>query len=81
MPLHLRNAVTGLMRGTAYGRDYQYAHDYAGGLVTQRHLPDALGGRRYYTLSGNPHERAMVEQLEARHQQNGPSAGGAARHD
>ncbi len=34
VPLHLRNAVTGLMRGLGYGRDYLYAHDeYA------RHLP------------------------------------------
>ena len=29
VPLHLRNAVTGLMRGMGYGRDYRYSHDFA----------------------------------------------------
>src|SRR5688572_20487733 len=28
VPLHLRNAVTSLMRGMGYGRGYKYAHDY-----------------------------------------------------
>ena len=27
VPLHLRNAPTGLMRGLGYGKDYHYAHD------------------------------------------------------
>ena len=27
VPLHLRNAVTGLMRNVGYGKGYQYAHD------------------------------------------------------
>src|SRR5207248_3114491 len=40
VPLHLRNAVTGLMRSMGYGRDYRYAHDYEGGSVEQQHLPD-----------------------------------------
>src|SRR5207244_12169760 len=42
VPLHLRNAVTGLMRSMGYGRDYRYAHDYEGGTVEQQHLPDDL---------------------------------------
>src|SRR5207302_3928560 len=29
VPLHLRNAVTGLMRGLGYGKDYRYSHDFA----------------------------------------------------
>ena len=48
VPLHLRNAVTGLMRSLGYGRGYRYAHDYSGGTVEQQHLPDRLGGLRFY---------------------------------
>jgi putative ATPase len=49
VPLHLRNAVTGLMRGMGYGRGYQYAHDVADARVDQAHLPEQLAGRRYYS--------------------------------
>jgi putative ATPase len=48
VPLHLRNAVTPLMRQMGYGAGYKYAHDYEGGVVEQQHLPDRLAGRRYY---------------------------------
>jgi putative ATPase len=69
VPLHLRNAVTGFNRGLGYGRDYRYAHDYAGNVVEQQHLPDQLAGRHYYTPGTNPHEQALVERLAARRQQ------------
>ena len=50
VPLHLRNAVTGLMQSLGYGAGYQYAHDRPGHVAPdQVHLPDALAGRRYYT--------------------------------
>jgi putative ATPase len=55
VPLHLRNAVTGLMRSMGYGRDYRYAHDYEGGNVEQQHLPDDLSGREFY--EPNPRDR------------------------
>jgi putative ATPase len=48
VPLHLRNAVTGLMRSMGYGRGYRYAHDFPGAKVEQQHLPDQLAGRRFY---------------------------------
>ncbi len=48
VPMHLRNAPTGLMKHIGYGKGYKYAHDYAGGQVEQSHLPDSLRGRRYY---------------------------------
>jgi putative ATPase len=51
VPLHLRNAVTGLMRGMGYGKGYRYAHDYEGHVVDQQHLPDALVGERFYEPS------------------------------
>jgi putative ATPase len=51
VPLHLRNAVTGLMRSMGYGRGYRYAHDFPGAKVEQQHLPDQLAGRRFYEPS------------------------------
>src|SRR2546427_5742281 len=48
VPLHLRNAVTGLMRQMGYGRGYRYAHDYEGGKAEQQHLPDELKDRKFY---------------------------------
>ncbi|MBO0681541.1 MAG: replication-associated recombination protein A [Candidatus Dormibacteraeota bacterium] len=48
VPLHLRNAVTGLMRRMGYGRGYRYAHDYDGARVDQQHLPDQLKDRKFY---------------------------------
>jgi putative ATPase len=47
VPLHLRNAPTGLMKSLGYGRDYRYPHDFEGGRVEQTYLPEALAGRRY----------------------------------
>src|SRR3712207_7249523 len=38
LPLHLRNAPTGLMKGLGYGKGYQYAHDFEGAVVAQEHL-------------------------------------------
>ncbi len=46
VPLHLRNAPTGLMRRLGYGEGYHYAHDDYD--VVQLNLPANLAGRRYY---------------------------------
>ncbi len=46
VPMHLRNAATGLMRQLGYGQGYHYAHDDYD--VVQLNLPPALSGRRYY---------------------------------
>jgi putative ATPase len=55
VPLHLRNAPTGLMRSLGYGRDYIYSHDdYAAG---QTFLPPNVAGKRYYV----PGERERGE--------------------
>ena len=42
VPLHLRNASTSLNRGMGFGAGYRYAHDQAGAVVDQQHLPDQL---------------------------------------
>jgi putative ATPase len=48
VPLHLRNAATGLMKNMGYGRDYQYAHDYGQKVTDMQCLPDNLVGRSWY---------------------------------
>lgn len=63
VPLHLRNAVTGLMRGLGYGAGYRYAHDYADARVEQEHLPPNLAGRRYYYPTTHGFEARVAERL------------------
>ena len=53
VPLHLRNAVTGLMAEHGYGRGYQYAHDFDGAVAPrQRHLPEELQDAVFYQPTG-----------------------------
>ena len=63
VPLHLRNAVTGLMRDMGYGKGYKYAHDYEGGYTPTQNLPGALRDRRYYAPSGNGYEARVRDRL------------------
>jgi len=48
VPLHLRNAVTDLMKDLKYGKDYKYSHDYTPEEGKQEYLPKRLAGRKYY---------------------------------
>ncbi len=48
VPLHLRNAVTGLMKGAGYGAGYRYAHDDPAARLEMECLPPGLRGRRYF---------------------------------
>ncbi len=65
VPLHLRNAVTGLGRSMGFGSGYRYAHDHEGGIAAQEYLPAALAGRRYYEPSLLGAEREVAERLSA----------------
>ena len=53
VPLHLRNAVTSLMKDLDYGKGYRYAHDDPEGAKDQSHFPKQLEGRRYYRPTGS----------------------------
>lgn len=66
VPLHLRNAVTGLMKGLGYGQGYQYAHDFDNAQVDQEHLPPSLAGRRYYQPTDHGFEARVRERLRWR---------------
>ena len=57
VPLHLRNAATGLMRRLGYGEGYQYAHDFPEAHVEQEHLPEELKGRKFYSPGERGWER------------------------
>jgi putative ATPase len=62
VPLHIRNAPTGLMKNLGYGKGYQYAHDAPDARVDQDDLPDALRGREYY----RPTNRGLETELGRR---------------
>ncbi|MBX5438612.1 MAG: replication-associated recombination protein A, partial [Thermoflavifilum sp.] len=64
VPLHLRNAPTGLMRKLHYGEGYQYAHHFTDHFVDQEYLPDPLKGKRFYTPGPNPREQELRKQLQ-----------------
>ena len=64
VPLHLRNAVTGLMREMQYGKGYNYSHEYEGHFAEQDFLPKSLQGKRYYEPSNQGYERQVAERLK-----------------
>ncbi len=64
VPLHLRNAVTPLMKGMGYGADYRYDHDADDHYSGQEHLPESLSGRRYYAPTAQGAEARIKEWLE-----------------
>ena len=63
VPLHLRNAPSGLMAHLGYGKGYEYAHDAPEALVDQEHLPDALKGRIYYRPTDRGLEAEIAQRL------------------
>jgi len=48
VPLHLRNAVTPLMKHIGYGEGYRYVHHDPGAKDEMDCLPESLRGRRYF---------------------------------
>ena len=64
VPLHLRNAVTGLMRNMGYGQGYQYAHDHPGHFVEQDFLPPSLKDRRYYQPTEEGTEKEIGKRMK-----------------
>jgi putative ATPase len=76
VPLHLRNAPTGLMKNLGYGRDYKYAHndysamDHAGDLPPaeqlQSYVPDNLRGHHYYDPGEQGEEAKLVAWIAQR---------------
>ena len=64
VPLHLRNAPTGLMKAFGYGQGYQYAHDLESKVADMQCLPDNLRDRRYYHPTMEGFERELSKRME-----------------
>ncbi len=72
VPMHLRNAPTGLMKDLGYGEDYRYAHDekdaHAAG---ETYFPDDMDPVKYYHPVPRGLEiriREKLEEIERRNQ-------------
>jgi len=64
VPLHLRNATTGLMKKLGYGKDYKYAHNYEDAYTPQSYLPEELDGQQYYFPTDRGYEKKIKERLD-----------------
>ena len=82
VPLHIRNAPTGLMKDLGYGKGYQYDHDSEHAYAGQSYLPDNLSDREYYSPTDRGYEkniRALMDwwrQLRESDPQSGPALQG-----
>jgi putative ATPase len=64
VPMHLRNAVTGLMRNEGYGIGYRYAHDDESEGMNDRYLPEEFADRIYYEPKESGAEKGVKERLD-----------------
>ncbi len=65
VPLHLRNAATGLMKSEGYGKDYKYAHSFDNHFVQQNYFPEAvLDSPLFYAPENEGREKFLKERLE-----------------
>jgi putative ATPase len=64
VPMHLRNAPTGLMKAWGYGEGYQHAHQFEDALTNMECLPPSLAGKRYYIPTDRGLEKRIGERME-----------------
>jgi putative ATPase len=64
VPLHLRNAPTGLMKNIGYGKGYQYAHDVEDKVADMTCLPESLAGKTYYRPTDQGFEARLRQRME-----------------
>src|SRR5688572_30466129 len=64
VPLHLRNAPTGLMKGLGYGKGYQYAHSTEEKVADMECLPESLAGTVYFEAQDAGEEAAIKKRIE-----------------
>ncbi len=63
VPLHLRNAPTGLMKHWGYGSGYQHAHNFEDALPEMECLPESLAGTIFYEPTSRGAEQRISERL------------------
>jgi putative ATPase len=71
VPLHLRNAATGLMKNIGYGKGYQYAHDREEKVADMTCLPELLAGKTYYRPTDQGFEARLRKRMEEIRQMKG----------
>jgi putative ATPase len=64
VPLHIRNAPTGLMKDLGYGAGYKYAFDSEQAYIPQEYLPEALRGSQWYEPTDFGYEKTVKERME-----------------
>ncbi len=64
VPLHIRNAPTGLMKELGYGEGYRYDPHEEGGVADQEYLPDALRGTVFYRPGPYGREKRIAERMQ-----------------
>ncbi len=64
VPLHIRNAPTGLMKDLGYGEAYKYDPDADDGVAAQTYLPDRLAGEVFYDPGRFGFEKTVAERLQ-----------------
>src|SRR5437667_341199 len=64
VPLHIRNAVTGLMKNIGYGKGYKYTHNFDDKVTDMTCLPDNLAGRIYYKPTGQGFQARLRQRLD-----------------
>ncbi len=64
VPMHIRNAPTGLMKELGYGRDYKYAHQYSGAYVPQHYLPEQIRDEQFYKPTDRGYEKNIKQRLD-----------------
>ena len=64
VPMHLRNATTGLMKNEGYGAGYRYAHSDDPEGMNDLYLPEELTGRVYYKPRESGAEKGIKERLD-----------------
>jgi putative ATPase len=64
VPLHLRNAVTPLMKHVGYGKDYRYVHSDPSAKEEMECLPEQLHGHKYFSDEDLPQEQIKGEEIE-----------------
>lgn len=63
VPLHLRNAPTGLMKELGYSDGYVYPHDFPDHFHCQQYLPDNLKDEQFWHPADNAPEKRQREWL------------------
>ena len=61
VPLHLRNAPTGLMKELGYGEGYEYAHDTESGKPAHPHLPEEIRHEKFFVPGKRGFEKLLFE--------------------